>query len=185
MLERRTGRALAVALTVIAGSAGAACGGSHESAAAPRPAAPPGPCTAAVRAAIVGGLGTPAATVVTTAFVSPNGAPGCRFAASRAGAADPVGVQATIDSAPQAEQRFERAVVEYGQNVLWSHGPASAYPLNIAGLGEGADWFPADARLLATDGSRLVEITVTWPAAAARAQRQLAESVARRYLAAR
>jgi hypothetical protein len=76
-------------------------------------------------------------------------------------------------------------VVEYGQNVLWSHRWAGAYPLNIAGLGLGADWFPADGRLLATDASRLVDITVTWAGAAGRQRRLLAESVARRYVAAR
>jgi hypothetical protein len=90
---------------------------------------------------------------------------------------------ATIDGAPQAEQRFERAEEEYGQNVLWSHRPPSAYPLNIAGIGLGADWFPADSRLLAADASRLVEITVSWPGAAAAPRRRLAEALARGYLA--
>ena len=189
-------RALTVALTALAGAAGCG-GGSHASsvaqppapaAAAPAPApAPAGPCSAAARTAIGGAVGVSAAGVAATGYVAPSGAAGCRFLTRRAaGDRRPaVGVVAEIDAAPQAEQRFERAVVEYGQNVLWTHERAYAYPRNIDGLGVGADWFPVDHRLLSTDGIRLVDITVTWPRAAPGRALGLAESLARRYIDAR
>jgi len=131
---------------------------------------------------IAAASGTPAARVAATAFVAPSGAAGCRFAAR---GVVPIAAVAGIDTAPQASVRFEREVVEYGQNVIWAHRGPSPYPRNIDGLGQGADWFPAERRLLATDGGRLVEVTVTWPGAAAGRELRLAESIVRGYVARR
>jgi hypothetical protein len=168
MRSRRTLAGVVGALAVAVGSP--ACGG-HSS-----PPAVAGPCAATARATIARAAGTTTRQVTATGFVAPSGAAGCRFGA------DGTRVLATIDAAPQAEQRFERAVVEYGQNVLWAHLGAAAYPQDIAGLGVGADWFAADQRLLATDGARLLDITVTWPAAAPADARRLAQTLARSYI---
>jgi hypothetical protein len=159
----------------LAALGGAGCGGASGGGSAP-------PCSAPARAEIAQQAGTTAARVTALRFVDPTGAPTCRFAVAR----PPILVLAGIDTAPQAYERLDREAVEYSQNVLWSHR-AGAYPQTIAGLGLAADWFPADRRLLVTDGTRLVTITVTWPGAGAGAgpPRRLAEALARGYLAGR
>jgi hypothetical protein len=138
-----------------------------------------GPCSAAARAAIAGAARVAQPLVTAGAFLAPSGAPSCRF---RVGPG-PIGVVASIDGAPQAYARLERTVVEYGQNVIWSHRGPAPYPRHIAGLGLDADWLPADARLLTTDGTRLVDITVTGAGVAT--ARRVAEALARRYVGAR
>ncbi len=87
-----------------------------------------------------------------------------------------------LDSAPQAPARLEREAVEYSQTVLWAHLGSGAYPRTVSRLGVDAYWFPADRRLLTTDGSRLIEVTVTWPAGSDPRARTLAERLARGYL---
>jgi hypothetical protein len=168
---RRRLRALAAPLAAALGLAG--CGhGSHA-----RPAAS-GPCSAAARGAIAGAARTAPRLVTAGAFLAPSGAPSCRFHVGPG----PIGVVASIDGAPQAYARFERTVVEYGQNVIWSHRGPAPYPRRVPGLGLDADWLPVDGRLLTTDGTRLVDITVTGASAAM--ARQVAEALARRYVAA-
>jgi hypothetical protein len=120
-------------------------------------------------------------TVAVMPFTTPSGAPGCRFAVARPGAR-PLTVAADIDTAPQAYARLDRQAVEYSQTVLWSHLGAGAYPRTVLDLGLAADWFPAERRLLATDGSQLVDVVVTWPGARASTEQALAEAVARPYL---
>jgi hypothetical protein len=176
-------RALRVGAAALAAAA-AGCGGGGSPGKAVGGATPAGPCSTAARAAIAGAVRTSPALVTATAFTAPSSAPACRFVGPRA-AARPVGVLVASDGAPQASSRFERTVVEYAQTVLWSHEGAGVYPQDIAGLGAGADWFPADHRLLATDGSRLFDITVTWPGQAGGQDRRLAEALARGYVAGR
>ncbi|HEU0318670.1 MAG TPA: hypothetical protein VFR49_15140, partial [Solirubrobacteraceae bacterium] len=106
---------------------------------------------------------------------------GCRFLIARPGAR-PLTVEADVDSAPQAYARLDRQAVEYSQNVLWSHAGPGAYPRTVADLGVAADWFPADRRLLATDGTQLVEVVATWPGARRGTEQALAEATARSYL---
>jgi hypothetical protein len=63
------------------------------------------------------------------------------------------------DTNPQTEFRFERAVVERGQNAVWGHDKAKA-PRQLFGIGQGADWFPADRDLLtlSKNGKLLVDV---------------------------
>jgi hypothetical protein len=55
----------------------------------------------------------------------------------------------------------------------------------IDGIGQGADWVPADRLLLATDERRLVTVTVVRGTPRAGSALQLAEAVARAVLASR
>jgi hypothetical protein len=127
-------------LTAVAVLAG--CGGAQPT--AHRVAAKPaGPCVESARAAIAG-----VRTRVTA--VSPGSAT-CVYE-SPALRAD-----VTVDSNPQAATRFSRAVVERAQNAAWTHVRSKA-PVLVEGLGQGADWFPADHELLATDGRRIVSV---------------------------
>jgi hypothetical protein len=105
--------------------------------------------------------------------------PQCDFKV-RPARSDEVAVSATIDTAPQAYVRLERAAVEAGQR--FSNTSVVAAPVSVAGLGLDAQWFPADAKLMTTDGARLITVVVSWPAANDARKRSLAESVARPYL---
>ena len=112
-------------------------------------------------------------------FTAPNGSHGCRFSS---GGARALRVTVSIDSAPQAHFRLDREVVEYGQTIIWSHQGSRPYPQYLAGLGMEADWLPVPRELLATDGVRIIFVTVTrWPGASGAAERA-AERVVRLYL---
>jgi hypothetical protein len=78
--------------------------------------------------------------------------------------------------------RFSRAVVERDQNALWSHDKTHA-PRLLQGIGQGADWFPADRELLATDGRRLLSVSLLHAELPSRRALALAKVVARRTLA--
>jgi hypothetical protein len=66
-----------------------------------------------------------------------------------------------VDHAPQAQFRFSRAVVEGGQAHLGD--PPAELPQVLEGIGAGAAWTAARRELLATDGRRLVTVTVQRP----------------------
>ncbi|MGZ4174171.1 MAG: hypothetical protein ACXVQR_06810, partial [Solirubrobacteraceae bacterium] len=86
----------------------------------------------------------------------------------------------TVDSAPQAYFRLERAVVEDGQH--FGNVRTAAPPQTVPGVGLDADWFPDHTELLTTDGARLISVTVHWPGATQARARALAEALARTYL---
>jgi hypothetical protein len=79
-----------------------------------------------------------------------DGIAGCRYGH---------GVTVTIDSNPQAFQRFDRAVEERSQVALWSH-EESDVPVELQGIGARADWFPSESTMLSTDGPNLVSVEV-------------------------
>jgi hypothetical protein len=87
----------------------------------------------------------------------------------------------TVDAAPQAAFRFDRAVVEAGQAHL---GRGSGQlPQQVDGVGRGADWLPAQRELLATDDRRIVTVDVERATPRhARADRAAAVSAARTVL---
>jgi hypothetical protein len=91
-------------------------------------------------------------------------------------------VDVAIDANPQALVRFDRAVVERGQNAVWAHRHAQM-PRLLNGIGMGADWFPADRELLTTDGRRLISVKLVRTALRERARQRLARAVARATLA--
>ena len=135
--------------------------------------APPraaGPCVAAARAALA-----PAGVTARVTGVSP-GLATCAYAAPG------LRVNVSVDTNPQARVRFSRAVVERGQVAVWS-GHHGHLPRLLHGIGEGADWFPDDRELLATDGRRLIDVTLVRTALPAPARLRLARAVARATLA--
>jgi hypothetical protein len=89
-------------------------------------------------------------------------------------------LRVTVDSAPQAAFRFDRAVVEGGQAHL---GRArDELPQQVAAVGRGADWLPAQRELLATDDRRLVTVDVLSAPPRPRADRAAAVDAARALL---
>jgi hypothetical protein len=72
-------------------------------------------------------------------------------------------IDVMMDDLPQVPFRFERAVVESGQNAIWSHTP-SKQPQLLRGIGGGADWFPGDNYLLAVGRKLLITVRVVRPA---------------------
>jgi len=111
-----------------------------------------------------------------SSFTASNGADGCRFRA------DGGSVVVMLDSAPQAYTRMEREQVEFWQNVEWSHKTARAAPRPVGHLGLGGYWFPAQGRLLTTDGVRLITIKVRAPSAGPSERKAMATRLARVYL---
>jgi hypothetical protein len=81
-----------------------------------------------------------------------------------------------IDSAPQALRRFSRTVVERAQAHLGDG--RSELPVELAGIGVGAAWVAEPRELMATDGRRLVTVTIVVPRSGAR-PRATAAAVAR------
>jgi hypothetical protein len=72
----------------------------------------------------------------------------------------PLAVKVSVDTLPQAFRRWENAEEERTQNTaVWKVNPA-AEPQQIDGLGLGAYWVESERRLYATDGVRLVTVTV-------------------------
>jgi hypothetical protein len=176
--------AVLVALAAVALAAG--CGGSsagaRSAAGRTRGAAGlasrvlPGPCAAVARNALAAALDANAASLAAHPFTPPSGVAACRFAAAH------TSVVTTIDSAPQAWNVFNRLTVEYGQNVLWAHQGAKAYPVNIPHLGLDADWLPAEHQVITTDGVRLITVTVNGLPAGAPPAPAVAARLARVYL---
>jgi len=90
-------------------------------------------------------------------------------------------VRVTVDSLPQAYERWNRAQVETWQNYAgWNHVPSRA-PQLVNGVGIAAFWIPHDRRLVTTAGGRLITVVVRAPAHRAAAL-ALARVVARRAL---
>ncbi len=66
----------------------------------------------------------------------------------------------TIDTAPQAWVRWQRAQVERTQTAdEWSHDPGQE-PRAVNGVGEGAFWVAVPRELVTSDGKRLVTVRV-------------------------
>lgn len=139
-LKPRSGLALAAVLVAGCGSGGGAAQVDGR----------PGPCARGAAAAISQAAGARARTRVTG--VSPGQAtcvyetPGTR-------------IDVMMDNNPQVAFRFSRAVVEGGQNAIWSHDDSRA-PRQLHGIGGGADWFPAYRRLLTTGRHLLITVNV-------------------------
>jgi hypothetical protein len=151
----RTLGPLVLALVAPAGCGGSSSKGREQPAPTPTAAVTvaaaddiPKPCSDAVKAVVGGG----ATTRVTAA--SPGQAT-CVYATP----GQRVDVQ--VDTNPQVPFRFERAIVERGQNAAWTHTPSKA-PVQQPGVSDGpwggANWFPADREMLGTDGKQLVSV---------------------------
>ncbi len=141
-------RSAALALLVVL----AGCGGD-DGAAAKKADTRHGPCARGAAAIVSQAAGARARTRVTA--VSAGQAtcvyetPGTR-------------VEVQMDNNPQVAFRFMRAVVERGQNAIWSHDPKQN-PQLLHGIGGGADWFPGEHQLLTTGRHLLIYVTVVRP----------------------
>lgn len=87
-------------------------------------------------------------------------------------------VRVTFDDGPQAWFRWMRAQEERTQtSVEWSDTPGDR-PRDVAGVGAGAFWVTAPRQLVASDGRRLLTISVLRPRDPVHARR-LATRIAR------
>jgi hypothetical protein len=169
-------------LAAVVAIAAGGCGGSS-----PRPlshrsiAAAGGACTTRALVTLAAAVAIPARAIGNARFVAADASAACRFSAARA-AGGPLAVTVLVNGDPQAYYRLERTAVEYGQTVLWYHRSTSALPLFVPGLGLVAYWFPADRKLMTTDGVHLISIFVTSAPRRAGGGETLATTLARRYL---
>ncbi len=167
----------AIGCGLIAAACGASSAPAHRTAARLTT-----PCASVAVAAVARATSLPARTIVASTFTAAGGEASCRFSARRSSGRS-LDVIAELDSAPQAYFRFEREVVEYGQNVLWHSEGAAAYPRSIPHLGLDADWFAAADQLLTTDGVRLITVSVnSAPASAPGGAERIATALARTYI---
>jgi hypothetical protein len=150
---------------------------SHRSA----PAAAGGACTSRALAELAALTAIPAAAIKNERFVSTDGSEACRFSAAHA-AGGPLAVTVELNGDPQPCYRLERTAVEYSQTVVWYHRGRSAYPSFIPNLGLVAYWFPADGKLMTTDGVHLISIVVSSAPRRAGGGQALATALVRRYL---
>jgi hypothetical protein len=183
--RRRTGTIAGVAapaaLAVLAALAIGGCGGGAAPVRHRAASAAGGACTSRALATLAAATAIPASAIANARFIATDGSAGCRFSAARA-AGDPLAVTVEIDTAPQAYQHLDREVVEYSQGVIWFHEGEHAYPRSISGLGLEADWFPAEDKLMTTDGVRIVRVVVSSAPRRAGTGETLATKLARRYL---
>jgi hypothetical protein len=149
----------------------AGCGSSRSSSASA--------CRPQARAALVRALPRTRIAISEKSSIGSQGMPECHLVASTQ-ARDQVKLTATIDTAPQAYTRLERAAVEAGQNL--SLVGNSTAPQNISGLGLDADWFLDESKLMTSDGTRLITVAVSWDSASQKRKRELARVVAAAYL---
>jgi hypothetical protein len=124
----------------------AGCGGT----AAPAADSRPGPCARGVAKVVSQAAGGPVKTQVTAVS---GGQATCVYATPS------TRVDVMVDTLPQVQFRFSRAVVERGQNAVWGHDTRKA-PRLLHGIGGGADWFPADRQLLAIGRRMLITVSV-------------------------
>jgi len=150
------------------------CGGAHPSRVQPG-AGNRSVCPAAASATVSRAAAVPLASVHAAAATGNNAQPECRLASGHLRAV------VNVDASPQPYQRLERTIVEDGQQF----GAARNFspPIAVAGIGLDAAWLPDQNRLITADRTRLVSVTVDWPAASPRRQRALAAALAHSYLA--
>jgi hypothetical protein len=154
-------RSLSSAL--VAAVAAAGCGGGGAAAHAP---ARPGPCARSVVTVLGGHVRTRV-----TAYTPGQSTCVYQTASMR--------IDVMMDNLPQVPFRFERAVVESGQNAIWSH-KLWMNPQLLHGIGGGADWFPGDNYLLTIGRKLLIKVSVVRPA---RGGRGMAQRVAKATIA--
>jgi hypothetical protein len=119
------------------------------------------------------------ASIGASASTGDNAMPQCTFSAQLAKGGR-VQVIANVDNGPQPYFRLERTAVEASQ--VFTPTRRSPAPQAVARLGLEADWFPAYPELMATDGIRLITVSVSWRGVTQRRQRTLAETLVRTYL---
>lgn len=160
----------------------AACGqsstASHTSSARAKPARV-SVCLPKARDALARAFAVPTGAVALAASTGNNDYPQCTFSAHLPNGrrAD---VIANADNGPQPYFVLERTEVEETQQFTAQRMIAAPTPVSRLGLD--AWWFPAETKLMTTDGVQLITITVSWPHATQARERALAKVIARTYL---
>ncbi len=131
-------------------------------------------CLAAASVILGRAAEVPSTSVHAVAATGNNAQPECRLAAG------PARAVVNVDASPQPYQRLERTIVEDGQQfgTVRNFSP----PVAVAGIGLDAAWLPDQNRLITADRTRLVSVTVDWPAASPVRRRALAAALGRSYL---
>ena len=169
------GMILALCACLVAAVAVAGCGGSSHAATNQKASV----CPSAARVAAAGFLMVSPATVSAVAKTSTQATPECDLRAALPSGAV-VRVSVTIDSAPQAYFRLERAAVEAEQ--VFGTVRLEPAPVNVTGLGLDAYWFPGERHVVTTDGVRLITAQVSSAGESEGRERALAVVVARQFL---
>jgi hypothetical protein len=140
---------------------------------------PATPCLPSARRAMARFLAVPTGRIALAASTGNNSMPQCSF---RIRVARKTRVEATanVDNGPQPYFVLERAAIEAAQQFTVSRMIAA--PQAVTGLGIEADWLPAETQLMATDGIRLITVSVTWRGSSQGRKRALAEALTRTYL---
>jgi hypothetical protein len=177
-----------IRLYAIAGSylAAVLVGGCGQSSPAKKQASRDHPLTAAQivcqpssRDAVAQFLSVQPANVGLAKSVGNNTMPQCAFTAQPP-AKKRVTLLVNYNTGAQPYFVLERTAIEAGQ--VFTQDRMIAAPVAITGLGIEADWFPAENQLMATDGLKLITVTVTWHGSKLARQRALAEALTRTYL---
>jgi len=135
-------------------------------------------CTSGALGAMGRSLGVATSAIATAASIADNAMPQCAFSTRLH--SKRVEMTLNVDNGPQPYFVLERTIVEASQIFPQRLSPA---PTQVPGLGLEASWFPAETRLEATDGKRLITATVIdWPGATTKRQIQLARAMTETYL---
>jgi hypothetical protein len=117
--------------------------------------------------------------VSTGRSVGTNGMPQCEFTARLHG--HTVSVLVNVDNGPQVRFRLDRTVEEATQ-LFGPVPPGWHAPQGLFGLGPYAAWFIAQDKLLASNGSDLLSVWITWPHASKATMIQLARAAIAQYM---
>ena len=175
-------------LCAIAGSclAAVSVGGCGQSSPAKKQSSREHPLTAAqivcqpsARDAVAQFLNVHPNTIGLAKSTGNNTMPQCAFTA-QLGPRKRVMLLANYNTGPQPYFVLERTAIEAGQ--VFTQDRMIAAPVAVTGLGIEADWFPAENQLMATDGLKLITVTVTWHGSKLARQRAVAEALTRTYL---
>jgi hypothetical protein len=136
-------------------------------------------CQPAAQDAVAQFLGVQAAGIKLTPSTGNNTMPQCSFAVPLAGRRH-VTLLVNDNTGPQPYFVLERTAIEAAQ--VFTADRMIAAPVAVTGLGIEADWFPAENQLMATDGLKLITVTVDWRHVSLARQRAVAEAITRPYL---
>lgn len=160
------------------------CGGSSSAkkdASGAHPATPlhATVCQPVAQDAVAQFLGVQAASIKLKPSVGNNTMPQCSFAVPLGGKRH-VTLLVNDNTGPQPYFVLERTAIEAAQ--VFTADRLIAAPVAVTGLGIEADWFPAENQLMATDGLKLITVTVDWRHSSLARQRAVAEAILRPYL---
>ncbi len=169
---------LAAATVLVVSACGQSSADKHTTSTSARPKGV-SVCLPVARDTLSHFLALPSSSVAVGASVGNNGYPQCTFDAHLAQGTH-VQVVANDDNGPQPYFVLERTQVEESQQFTAQRMIAAPQP--VTGLGIDAYWFPAEKKVMTTDGVQLITVTVNWPRATAARKRALAKLLARAYL---